>query len=237
MGQQIPDSDARVATIADDADTERREVAARADSITAVALAGCAPAVCDAVARGEVLLGMTENQVLAATRTTDDAWNVRRSAGTTVLVPRRTDNAPRDIVAGVAMVQIRNGRVTSFTYREPHGLRVVDSPADATADARTIVAAEALIREADGFVAAGDLDAALDRYDRASILTPRDAILEYRIATILDQQLRPVEALMRYQRFLHQLEIEKIQAVGDANARLSEAIVHARERIIVLERR
>jgi hypothetical protein len=180
---------------------------------------------------------MTETQVMAATRTTDEAWTARRSAGSTVLVPRLADDPPRDMIAGLAIVQLRNGQVASFTYREPHGLRVVDSPVDATGDARTAAAADALIRDADALVAGGDLDAALDRYDRASILQPRDAMLEFRIATILDKQLRPVEALMRYQRFLHQMELEKIQAVGEANAKLSDAIVHARERIIVLERR
>ena len=58
----------------------------------------------------------------------------------------------------------------------------------------------------------GDMVGALDRYDRASTLKPRDALLEYRIASILDRSLRPVEALMRYKRFLHQMELEKIEA-------------------------
>ena len=42
---------------------------------------------------------------------------------------------------------------------------------------------------------------------------------------------------MRYQTFLHKLELEKIGAVGDANAKLADAIARARERIIVLEKR
>ena len=37
--------------------------------------------------------------------------------------------------------------------------------------------------------------------------------------------------------FLHQLELEKIEAVGNANAKLAEAIAHAQERIVVLDRR
>jgi hypothetical protein len=118
-----------------------------------------------------------------------------------------------------------------------HGLRVVDSPAKATGDARVAATAEGLIRDADQLVAMGDMAAALDRYDRASVLKPQDAMLEYRIASLLDKQLRPVEALMRYRTFLHKLELEKIQAIGDAHAKLADAIVRARERIIVLERR
>jgi Flp pilus assembly protein TadD len=135
------------------------------------------------------------------------------------------------------MVQLRNGQVASYTYRDARGLRVVDSPADATADARTAAMADALIREADEMVANGDMVGALDRYDRASTLKPRDAMLEYRIASILDRSLRPVEALMRYKRFLHQMELEKIEAYGDAHAKLADAIARARERVIILEKR
>jgi hypothetical protein len=62
-------------------------------------------------------------------------------------------------------------------------------------------------------------------------------MLEYRIASILDRSLRPLEAVVRYRRFLHQLELEKIEAVGDANAKLADAIARARERIIILEKR
>jgi hypothetical protein len=41
---------------------------------------------------------------------------------------------------------------------------------------------------------------------------------------------------MRYQRFLNQLEIQRIDAVGNANAKLAEAIARAHARIIVLEK-
>jgi hypothetical protein len=61
-------------------------------------------------------------------------------------------------------------------------------------------------------------------------------MLQYRIATLLDLQLRPIEALMRYQRFLLSLEVQRIQAQGDAYAKLAEAIARARERVIVLEK-
>ena len=61
----------------------------RRDSIAAVAFTGCAPTVCAALGRGELALGMTEAQVLAATRTTELAWTVRRSGGVAVLVAAR----------------------------------------------------------------------------------------------------------------------------------------------------
>src|SRR5690606_14945170 len=76
----------------------------------------------------------------------------------------------------------------------------------------------------DDLAARGDLDGALDRYDRAQVLQPDNVELEYRIATVLDKQLRPIEALIRYQLFLHRLELEKIEAVGDAYAQLADAV-------------
>ena len=206
------------------------------DSITAVATGSCAPAVCSAIARGEVTLGMSLDQVMAATRTSLHAWTVRDAGGATVMVPRTLNAAPQDIVGTVGMVQLSGGRVGSIAYREPQGLRVVDSPAGATSEARVAARAAALVREGDELTAAGSVNAALDRYDRALILMPNDAALQYKTALILDQRLRPVEALMRYQRFLHQLEIEKINAQGDANAKMAEAIARARERVIVLEK-
>ena len=237
MGAIVPDTDGQVAVIALESQQGRDAITMRRDSISNAAMATCTPAICDAIARGEVALGMNEVQVLAATRTTEGAWRARRSTGSAVLVPVSTDDLPRDMVASVAMVQLRNGQVASYTYRDARGLRVVDSPADATQEARTAAIADALIREADEMVANGDMVGALDRYDRASTLKPRDAMLEYRIASILDRSLRPVEALMRYKRFLHQMELEKIEAHGDAYAKLADAIARARERVIILEKR
>jgi hypothetical protein len=127
--------------------------------------------------------------------------------------------------------------VQVYSYREPHGLRVVTSAADATTDGRAIAMADALVREGDDYAARGELDAALDRYDRAHVLAGDDPRVTYRIATTLDKQLRPIEALIQYQLFLHQLELEKIDAVGRAYGHLADAIAHARERVIVLERR
>jgi len=93
-----------------------------------------------------------------------------------------------------------------------------------------------LLAEGDRLAAAGQSAAALDRYDRALVLLPNEPMLQYRIATLLDEQLRPIEALMRYQRFLNQLEIQRIDAIGNANAKLADAIVRARERVIILEK-
>ena len=219
-------------TQATDARVAGRE---RRDSITAAALAGCAPDVCAALGRGELSLGMTEAQVLAATRTTDLAWSTRRSGSGSVLSPRDPDASPRDAVAPVVLVQLAGGRVASLTYREPQGLRTVTGLADVS-DANR-VRATALVKEGDALAAAGDFTAALDRYDRASVVNRADAELQYKMATSLDKLLRPIEAELRYKLFLNQLEIQKIDAVGNANARLADAIVQARERLVVLDRR
>ena len=207
----------------------------RRDSIAAAALGQCAPAICAALGRGEVAVGMTEAQVMAATRSTELAWTARRSGGVTVLAPRDVDAGPRDAVGPVALVQLAGGTVSSLTYQEPQGLRTVSGPAD-VADANR-VRAEALVREGDAFAAAGDFTAALERYDRASVVSRADAELQYKMATSLDKLLRPIEASLRYRLFLHRLELEKIDAVGNANAKLADAIAHAQQRIIVLDRR
>jgi hypothetical protein len=207
----------------------------RRDSIAAVAFASCAPNVCDALGRGEVALGMTEAQLLAATRTTELAWTMRRSGGVAVLTARDRDGGPRDAVAPLALVQVANGVVASFTYREPQGLRTVSTLSDVT-DAN-VARAAVLTKEGDAMAAAGDFTAALERYDRASVVYRADAELQYKMAASLDKLLRPREAELRYRLFLHELELEKIAAYGDANAKLADAIAQARERIVVLEKR
>ena len=206
----------------------------RRDSIAAVAFANCAPAVCAALGRGEVALGMTEAQVLAATRSTELSWTTRRSGGVAVLIPRDADAAPRDAVAPLAIVQLAGGTVASLTYREPQGLRTVSTAADA--DNANLARAAALTREGDAMAAAGDFTAALERYDRASVVSRADAELQYKMATALEKLLRPREAELRYRLFLHQLELETIAAHGEANAKLSGAMMAARERLIVLEK-
>ncbi|MBI4409887.1 MAG: hypothetical protein HY561_09280 [Gemmatimonadetes bacterium] len=237
QGDKIPAADGAVISATGNTAAEQAGTAARRDSLAAVALAECAPALCEALARGEVALGMTEAQVLAATRTTDEAWTIRRAGAATVLVPRSLVDPPRDAAGDLAMVQLRNGRVGAYSYREAQGVRVVNEAADATTAGRATQLAEMLLREGDDLAARGELNAALDRYDRAQVLRANDPQIDYRIATVLDKQLRPIEALVRYQLFLHRLEIEKIQAVGEAYAKLAEAIAYAKERVIVLERR
>jgi tetratricopeptide (TPR) repeat protein len=205
------------------------------DSLSAVAFANCTPAICAALGRGEVALGMTEAQLLAASRSTELAWTMRGGAGVTVLTPRDVDAGPRDAVGPLALVQLADGAVASITYREPQGLRTVSAASDAN-DANR-VRAVALVREGDALAAAGDFTAALDRYDRASVVNRADAELQYKMATSLDKLLRPVEAELRYKMFLNQLEIQRIDAQGNANAKLAEAIARARERIIVLDKK
>ena len=221
----------------DRAASDQAWMRAQRDSIFAVALNGCSPDVCAAVTRGEVSLGMSEAQLYAATRTTPQAWTARRSGNVVVLTSARADVGPKDIIAPIAMVQMQGSHVALLAYAEPQGMRLVSRPMDATAEAQSKATAQALVREGDQLVASGQLDMALDRYDRASILVPNDGPLQYKIATVLDKQLRPVEALMRYQRFLHQMELERINAYGDAYAKQATAIAYAKERIIVLEKK
>lgn len=217
-------------------EAERQRIEAERAAIAAAALSGCAPAVCEAVTRGELSLDMTEAQVMAATRTTPDAWEVRTSGGAVVMTPRHGAQ-PADAQAQVAFVNLYGGAVRSYTYREPHGFRTVATPADATAAGRAAAAAEAMLREGDEYAARGDLERALDRYDRADILRPNHAETTLRIASTLDKQLRPLEAVMRYQLFIHRMELERIHARGEAAARMAEAIALAQQRIIVLDRR
>lgn len=240
----ILENDDRVASAADQVQGTAAAAASQQatqqlsrDSIAAAALATCAGDICSAVTRGEVALGMNETQVLAATRTTYDAWTVRRAGDAAILVPRSADLAPRDAMGQLAMVQVADGRVSTYSYREAQGVRVVSSPADATTDGRAVAMADMLVREGDDYVARGEFDMALNRYDRAHVLKPQDPTITYRVATTLDKQLRPFEAAIQYRLFLHQLELERIDAYGDAYARLAEAIAHARERLVVIERR
>jgi hypothetical protein len=235
-GDRVGSSDATVQAVAASTAAERETSAARRDSLRAVAAANCAPAVCAALARGELALSMTMAQVMAATGSSESAWSVRDAGGTTVMVARTLEAPPRDATGEVAMVQLAGGRATSYSYREPQGLRVVSAPSDTTLEGRSRAIAAVLIREGDALDAAGDRAKALDRYDRALVLQPNDPMLQYRVATLLDLQLRPVEAQLRYRRFLQELELQRIEAVGDANAKLAEAIARAQQRLIILER-
>ena len=235
-GDRVPSADRSVEQARQRAAGDEGALAARRDSLGAVALASCDGAACAGLGRGEVTLGMSAAQVMAATGTTPEAWVSRGAGDATVLAPASRNDYPRDAAGNVALVQLRGDRVTSISYADATGMRTVAREADASTEGRARARAEALVRDGDEYAAAGDLARALDRYDRASILRAGDPTLDYRIATVLDKQLRPVEALIRYQLFLQRLEIERINAVGDANAKLAEAIARARERVIVLEK-
>ncbi len=236
QNDRVESVDATVAAAGATAGHQRWEAARSRDSIADAALAGCAPQECDAIARGEVILAMDQTEVMAATRTTWAAWSVRQSIDATVMVPATLTYPPRDATGELAMVQLRRGSVSLISYREPQGLRVVSQPGDATLEGRADAVADLLMRQGDELAAAGDLDGALDRYDRADVLRPADPLISYRIATVLDKQLRPIEALVQYQLFLHRLELERIEAKGDAAAKLAEAIALAQQRIVILER-
>ena len=235
-GDRVQPADAAIESARADAQRASMENTKARDAIAADALTNCTPTICQAIARGELALGMSEPQVMAATRTTESAWSVRDAAGATVMVPHNTSNAPRDALGELAMVQLNDGRVTNYSYREAQGVRVVASPAEATTAGRATALAEMLLREGDDLVARGELNEALNRYDRAQVLRAGDAQIDYRIATLLDKQLRPIEALVRYQLFLHKLDLEKIKATGEAYGHLANAIAHARERVIILEK-
>lgn len=235
-GDRTASQDRIIAGAAADGFTDNAMLTQSRDSVYARAVATCRGTICASVVKGEISLGMTPAQAMAATRTAPAAWTIRESGAATVMVPRVLGNSPKDATGEVVMVQFDDDRVNAVSYRETQGIRVVSSAADTTTDGRATAMADALIREGDQFNAAGDRARALDRYDRALALKQADPMLEYKVATMLDLQLRPVEAQIRYKRFLQSLEIERIRARGDANAQLADAIARAQQRLIILER-
>lgn len=235
-GDRTPSQDRIIAGAAADGFSDNTMLTQARDSVYAKAVATCRGTICASVVKGEISLGMTPAQAMAATRTAPAAWTIRESGAATVMVPRMLGNSPRDQSGEVVMVQFDDDRVNAVSYRETQGIRVVSSAADTSTEGRATAMADALIREGDQFNAAGDRARALDRYDRALALRRADPMLEYKVATMLDLQMRPVEAQIRYQRFLQSLEIERIRAQGDANAQMADAIARAQQRLIVLER-
>lgn len=231
---RVANTDSIVAAAAARGEADRARIEARRDSLNQVAMSTCNGGICAALARGEVVLGMNSAQVMAATKTTPEAWTIRVAGPATVMTPRSLARSPRDNSGELAMVQLANGGVSTYAYRERQGLRVVAVAEDTTITARNRVLADRLQKEGDDFLSAGDRALALDRYDRALLLNPDDYGLEYKVASLLDLQLRPVEALMRYQRFLQQLELERIEARGNQAAKLNEAVVRAQQRIVIL---
>ena len=112
--------------------SERARLAAEQDQVVGRAVADCTPMLCNAIARGELALGMTREQVIAATHSGPAAWEERGAGGITTLTPSEGTRAPHDVVSEVAFVTLQNGRVQGFAYREPQGVRLVSSAADAT---------------------------------------------------------------------------------------------------------
>ena len=236
-GDRVPDTaDHVVARAHAEGARERARLADEAALTRAEAISTCSGEICAAVTAGRLALGMNEAQVLAATGTAAGAWDIRGTGGDRVMAPRHDLGAPADQVSEVAMVTLRGGAVAAYTYRESQGFRTVSNPADETAVGRSAAQAEALLAEGDRATATGNIERALDFYDRADILRPNHPETTFRIAQILEKAERPLEALMRYQLFLHQMQIERIGARGDAAAKMAEAIALAQQRIIVLER-
>jgi tetratricopeptide (TPR) repeat protein len=235
-GDRTESQDRIIARAAAEGNANTAKLTRARDSIYARAVSRCKGSICASIAKGEISLGMTQEQVMAATRTTPAAWTIREARDAAVMVPRYLGSSPRDATGEVVMVQFDDEALNAVSYRETQGIRVVSSPADTTTDGRAKAMADALIREGDQFNAAGDRARALDRYDRALALKADDMMLEYKIATMLDLQMRPVEAQIRYQQFLQSMELERIRARGEANAQLADAIARAQQRMIVLER-
>jgi hypothetical protein len=233
-GDKVPAVDASASAPMVAADREAMKAAM--DSVYGVATTGASAAVRASIARGEVTIGMNEAQVFAATRTTPSAWVVRRTGGGAVLVPATLSGIPKDRLGEMVMVQMDGGRAAVLSRRGPQGIMVASTPQDATAQAQGKEAAALLIREGDDLVASNDLAGALNRYDRASVLDPEAGEVQYKAARLLDLQLRPQEALMRYQRFLLSMDIERIRAQGEASAKMAEAIAMAQQRIVILEK-
>ncbi|HEV2132180.1 MAG TPA: hypothetical protein VGR27_13790, partial [Longimicrobiaceae bacterium] len=165
-----PTIDASVARARAEGELAQARLAEQRDAIAAAAVANCAPTICAAIARGELAIGMDETQVLAATRTTDEAWEARGTGAARVMTPRSGPTRPDDAVGEIAFINLQNGVVSGYTYREPQGFRTVTSPAEATRAGRAAAQADAMLREGDDYALRGNLGRALDRYDRADIL-------------------------------------------------------------------
>ena len=85
-GDRVASNDNIIAAQRTEARNDAFRMRQERDSLNAVATANCAPSICDALARGEVAIGMTTTQVLAATRTTPEAWSIRQAAGVTTIL-------------------------------------------------------------------------------------------------------------------------------------------------------
>ena len=237
QGDLIPEQSSAVIDRARaDAQHAQAQQNAETQEVMSTALATCMPQHCEAISRGEVMIGMTPEQVLAATRTTRGVWSIRGDDIDGVFTPASMNNAPADAVAELAFVQFRGGAVSSYTYRETSGFRTVTDPSQTGVDARAAATADRLLAEGDNYMARGDLQGALNRYDRADVLRPNHGSTTLRIAQSLDKLLRPVEAALRYRKAIHEMELERIRVEGEAAAKLAEAIALARQRVTIIER-
>ncbi len=108
-----------------------------------------------------------------------------------------------------------------------------ESPAMADAASQ----GRALLAQGDDLAGFGRFEDALDRYNRASLLIPEEPLVQFKVARMLDLQMQPLEAKMRYQRFLQSLDLERIKVQGEANAQLAEAIALAQQRLVILDKR
>ena len=224
------------AAAARQADAVRAEIAQQANAANAEATATCTPAICAAIGRHEMALGMSQAQVFAATQTIAGAWDIRGTQTNGTMMKSATNNMMiKDAIGEVMMVTIRDGKTVAYTYREPAGLRSVTSPEDATAEGRRKALAMNLLNQGDELMSTGRVDDALSRYDQADVINPNDPATTLRIARVMEKQRRPLEELMRYQKFLHEMEIERINAKGKANAELAGAITMAQHRIVTLQ--
>ncbi|MDZ7631096.1 MAG: hypothetical protein U5K74_07050 [Gemmatimonadaceae bacterium] len=177
-GDRTASQDRIIAGAAAEGFTDNAMLTQARDSVYAKAVATCRGTICASVVKGELSLGMTLAQAMAATRTAPAAWTIRESGDATVMVPRVLGNSPRDATGEVVMVQFDDERLNAVSYRETQGIRVVSAAEDTTTDGRATAMADALIREGDQFNAAGDRARALDRYDRALALKRADPMLE-----------------------------------------------------------
>lgn len=196
--------------------TERARTRAVMDSLYDAASVSCTPAACAAVTRGELLIGMGEAQVYAATRSLPAAWSARRSGTVATFVSASVASEPRDTRGAVAMVSFADGRAVAIAYRETARLKlVVRSGLEMAADRQE---AAAWTRAGGNAEARGDEAAALEAYDKAGALLPSNADVNLRIARVLDALGRPAEALIRYRLFLQEVPVRGDPVPGDGAA-------------------
>jgi hypothetical protein len=141
--------------------------------------------------------------------------------------PQRINHAP-------VLTNADKVSATAIPTGTPAGVaQRAESPAMASAESQ----GRALLAQGDDLVGFGRFEDALDRYNRAGVLLPNEPLVTFKVARMLDLQMQPLEAKMRYQRFLQSLDLERIKVQGDANAQLAEAIAIAQQRLIVLDKR